>query len=78
MIEKDEIHIRYSCRRAHDSGETRHPQEVMKALGVEYEKAVPQSVADQWWFLHCSHIPPKAYLSVLGNGVDIDYWMNDK
>lgn len=36
-----------------------HPQKSMRELGITYSKAVPQSIADQWWFYDCENIPEK-------------------
>lgn len=35
----------------------KHPQRVMKKLGIKYTHAVPQSMGDQWWFFNCVNIP---------------------
>jgi hypothetical protein len=40
-----------------DCNETRHPQTVMKELGITYQHATPQSMGDQWWFWNCENIP---------------------
>jgi hypothetical protein len=40
-----------------DCGEARHAQTVMKELGITYQHATPQSIADQWWFWNCDNIP---------------------
>lgn len=50
-------HLRYDLYTAPDNGEHRHPQAVMKSLGITYAHAVPQSLGDQWWFLDCENIP---------------------
>lgn len=44
-----------------------HPQEEMKKLGIKYQHATPQSIADQWWFWNCRNIPSELpeYLSYL-------------
>lgn len=34
-----------------------HPQRVMRDLGITYEKAIPQPIADQWWFINCQNVP---------------------
>jgi hypothetical protein len=34
-----------------------HPQKTMEELGITYERAIPQSIADQWWFLNCANVP---------------------
>lgn len=49
--------LRLDLYGAYDAGENRHAQEVIKELGIEYVFAIPQSIADQWWFLGCSKVP---------------------
>lgn len=34
-----------------------HPQKILKDLGVTYKKAVPQSIADCWWFFGVENLP---------------------
>jgi hypothetical protein len=34
-----------------------HAQLAMKALGITYQHATPQSMYDQWWFWNCENIP---------------------
>jgi len=34
-----------------------HPQTVMRSLGISWLYAIPQSIADQWWFLRCAGAP---------------------
>lgn len=34
-----------------------HPQKAMKELGITYQHATPQSIADQWWFWNCENVP---------------------
>lgn len=62
------MHLRYSMYTAHSSyGIKKHPQETMKDLGITYQHATTQSIADQWWFWNCENVPtdlPK-YLEVL-------------
>ena len=36
---------------------TLHPQKVLKDLGVTYQKAVPHSIADCWWFSGVENLP---------------------
>jgi hypothetical protein len=48
------MHLRYT---SYFGGPTEHPQALMRALGIKYEIAVPQSVADQWWFFNCTSVP---------------------
>ena len=47
------MHIRYSSQ----GSPNRHPQKVMKELGITYQHATPQSIGDQWWFWNCKNIP---------------------
>lgn len=47
------MHIRYSSQ----GSLNRHPQKVMKELGITYQHATPQSMGDQWWFWNCKNIP---------------------
>jgi hypothetical protein len=51
------MHLRLDLRSAFDAGENRHAVEIMRALGIAYEHATPQSIADQWWFWNCSNVP---------------------
>lgn len=52
------MHLRYCCMTAgFDCNENRHPQVVMKELGITYQHATPQSIADQWWFWNCQNVP---------------------
>jgi len=46
-------HLRYSMYGSPDE----HPVFVMKRLGITYQHATPQSIADQWWFWNCENIP---------------------
>lgn len=39
------------------AGDNRHAVEIMKSLGITYEHAEPQPIADQWKFHACSNIP---------------------
>lgn len=48
-------HLRYDCMGASYAGENRHPQTVMRELGITYEKAIPQSMGGQWWLFNCQH-----------------------
>lgn len=63
-------HLRYDIFSAVDSESTGphvHPQEKMKLLGITYQHATPQSLADCWWFWNCENIPEELpdYLSEL-------------
>lgn len=52
------MHLRYCIMTAHlQAGETRHAQEVMRALGITYQHATPQSLGDCWWFWNCKNVP---------------------
>jgi len=53
------IKLRFSSFGAALANENRHPQKVMKELGISYTTAIPQPVADQWLFLDCQNIPEK-------------------
>lgn len=77
------MHLRYCMMTAGiDCNEDRHPQLVMRELGITYQHATPQSMGDQWWFWNCQNVPselPK-YLTELrldplkqvGNGLSQD------
>jgi len=49
-----------------DHKESRHPQLVMKELGITYQHATPQSLNDTWWFWNCENVPDElpSYLTV--------------
>lgn len=51
------MHLRYDCYGAVESKESRHPQVVMRELGITYQHATPQSMVDQWWFWNCKGMP---------------------
>jgi len=52
------MHLRLSMYEAqYYCNENRHPQVLMKELGISYTHATPQSIADQWWFWNCSNVP---------------------
>lgn len=54
------MHLRYDLIGASlCNNENRHPQEVVKSLGIEYKDSTPQSISDQWWFWNCSNLPEK-------------------
>jgi len=44
--------------------ETRHPQKVMRGLGIKYESSRPESLFDCWIFNGCTNVPknPPEYL----------------
>lgn len=48
-------HLKYCMYGALLAGEKRHPQEVMHELGITYEYAIPQSMADAWWLYNCQY-----------------------
>lgn len=51
-------HLRFCMMTAViDCKENRHPQIVMKELGIKYQHATPQSMGDQWWFWNCENLP---------------------
>lgn len=49
--------LRYDLFAANLIGEFRHATEVMHELGITYQCATPQSMADSWWFWNCEKIP---------------------
>lgn len=62
-------HLRFDCITAQIKyDEHRHPQEVMKDLGITYQHATPQTVGDQWWFWNCQNIPD----NLPGHIIDLD------
>jgi len=51
-------HLRYDLVAADwKLNELRHPQPVMRELGITYSHSTPQSMADQWWFWNCENLP---------------------
>jgi hypothetical protein len=42
---------------AWDAKVDEHPEDVVAELGIRWQKAVPQSIADQWWFFNCENVP---------------------
>lgn len=48
------VSLRYCIYRACLEKEQRHPQEVMRSLGIKYEHATPMSVFDMWVFWLCN------------------------
>ena len=55
--------------------EKRHPQVVMKELGINYKLAVPQSTIDSWWFFSCENLPSERpiFLKIKENINPFDY-----
>lgn len=52
------MHLRFLMLTAGiDCNENRHPQVVMRELGITYQHATPQSMGDQWWFWNCKGAP---------------------
>jgi hypothetical protein len=51
------INLRYCLYKSYDAQIKEHPQKEMNRLGITYKLAVPQSIADQWWFLGCENLP---------------------
>lgn len=56
-------HLRYDCMGAAYAGENRHPQDVMRELGITYERSIPQSMGDQWWFFNCQYMELPKYIN---------------
>lgn len=54
------INLIYDIFNAHlKHNETRNAQIVMEELGITYETAIPQSLAEQWVFINCKNVPKK-------------------
>lgn len=52
------MNLRYDIITAHlKCGVTGHPQKVMQDMGITYGSSIPQSIADQWWFIDCQGVP---------------------
>lgn len=52
------MHLRFNMMAAGmDCNENRHPQVVMRELGITWQHATPQSMMDEWWFWNCKGIP---------------------
>lgn len=72
------INLRYSLYGAPN----KHPQEDMRDMGISYTYGIPQSIADQWWFMDCKNIPDalpeyitrmeadRDYNELVGHGLD--------
>lgn len=81
-------HLRFNLYGSPDE----HPQVVMKQLGITYQHATPQSIADQWWFWNCENIPDPlpVYITILdvnpfdaiGHGLSVEdalrIWFNNE
>lgn len=50
-------HLYFDIIGAFKSGEEKHPEEVMKSLGISYQHATPQSMFDAWQFWNCENLP---------------------
>lgn len=48
-------HLRFDMRGCYEAGNNKHPQQVMRDLGITYGNAVPQTIGDQWWFIDCNY-----------------------
>lgn len=64
-------HLRYKIDCADYAGEQRHPQEVLRELGISYALAVPQSMGEQWWLFDCSYETLPSYITPMV----ADAWM---
>lgn len=64
-------HLRYQIDVAHSLNEHRHPMNVLEELGITYEKAIPQSMGDQWWLLNCQYRELPKYIIEM----QCDEWM---
>lgn len=51
-------HLRFCLMTAvMECNERRHAQVVMEELGITYQKALSQSMGDQWTFFCCENLP---------------------
>lgn len=77
------IDVIYSMQGAGMAGESRHPQLVMKDMGITYVHCVPQSISDSWWFFGCENFPEsspnyirrhefRSYDALVGYGLSSD------
>jgi hypothetical protein len=68
------MNLRYDLYGAGLENERRHPQQVMRDLGIVYEEAIPQSLGDQWWFRGCENVPVTLppYLELMDQDGDHD------
>ena len=52
------MHLRYCLMTAGiDCQISKHPQLIMRELGITYQDTTPQSMGDQWWFWNCENVP---------------------
>lgn len=51
------MNLRFDCYGQALAGDNRHPQVVMRELGIKYLYAVPHSIASQWFFWGCDNVP---------------------
>ena len=72
------MHLKYCLMTANiDCNEMRHAQTVMKALGITYQHATPQSMGDQWWFWNCENVPeelPKYLIELTADPLKCVSW----
>lgn len=73
MDGNEKVQLKYCMITANKSGETRHPQIVMRNLGYELIQSVPQTMGDCWWFTVDKLIKPlPVFLEEIQ--YDFDYW----
>ena len=51
------INLRYDLIGAGNAHERRSAFEVLQSLGITAERCVPQTLADQIWFINCTNVP---------------------
>lgn len=53
------MHLKFDLMYGMLPGQTSpgHPQEAMRALGITYQHATPQTAGEQWWFWNCENVP---------------------
>lgn len=61
------MHLLLNYRDANECGVHGHAQSIVRGLGINYELAMPQSMADQFWFFNCTNVPEPlpTYMKVL-------------
>nr|DAE54946.1 MAG TPA: hypothetical protein [Caudoviricetes sp.] len=67
-------HLRYDCMGAAYAGVNKHPEVVMRELGITYELAIPQSMGDQWWLFNCNHEDLPCFITEM----ECDNWLANR
>ncbi|MFA5423366.1 MAG: hypothetical protein WC374_05865 [Phycisphaerae bacterium] len=74
------MHLILNYRDANECGIHGHAQTIFRELGINYELAMPQSIADQFWFFNCTNIPEPLpiFLKVLDVKVKDCKYLNEE